>query len=55
MEFFSVTLFLPMSNIQINLGILILLLCASKRGEWAIVWHGSFYDMAVNRVSIRKS
>jgi hypothetical protein len=48
MEYFCVAIFLPVS-------IGLMLAFAEKRGEWAAVWHGSFYDMAVNRTSIRKS
>ena len=33
-------------------AIILMLFFANKRGEWAEVWHGSFYDMAVNRASI---
>jgi hypothetical protein len=33
---------------------IIILLIASKRGEWAEVWHGSFHDIAVDRKSIKK-
>ena len=29
------------------LAIFLLLFFAEKRGEWAEIWHGSFYDMAV--------
>ena len=34
------------------LSVLSMLFFANKRGEWAEIWHGSFYDMAVNRASI---
>lgn len=37
------------------LAIFLLLFFAEKRGEWAEIWHGSFYDMAVNRASIPRS
>ncbi len=32
-----------------------MLFFANKRGEWAEIWSGSFYDMAVNRVSIPRT
>ena len=32
-----------------------MLFFANKRGEWAEIWHGSFYDIAVNRGSISRS
>lgn len=32
----------------------IMLFFANKRGEWAVIWDGSFYDMAVNRASINR-
>jgi len=35
--------------------VIAMLLFSSKRGEWAIIWHGSFFDVAVNRASIRKN
>jgi hypothetical protein len=38
----SVLLFYP-------LAITFILFFAKKRGEWAEIWDGSFYDMAVNR------
>lgn len=41
----SILLFYP-------IALFLLLFFAKKRGEWAEVWHGSFYDMAVNRASI---
>lgn len=44
----SVLLFYP-------LAITFILFFAKKRGEWAEIWDGSFYDMAVNRQQIRKS
>lgn len=31
-----------------------MLLFASKRGEWAEVWHGSFHDIAVDRRSVKR-
>ena len=45
MEVMSVILFYPLVT-------LLMLFFANKRGEWAEIWHGSFYDMAVNRASI---
>ena len=45
MEVMSVLVFYP-------LAITPILFFAEKRGEWAEIWHGSFYDMAVNRASI---
>lgn len=33
----------------------LMLFFANKRGEWAEIWDGSFYDMAVNRASIQRS
>lgn len=47
MEYTSVIIFIP-------LALIVLLLLASKRGEWAELWHGSFHDMAVDRKSIKK-
>jgi hypothetical protein len=56
LEYFSVSLYMPISNVYfIHLGVIAMLLFASKRGEWAIIWHGSFYDIAVNRASIKKN
>lgn len=46
-EVMSVLLFYP-----IVVGAM--LFFANKRGEWAEVWDGSFYDMAVNRASIQR-
>lgn len=47
-EMTSIILFYP-------LAVSLMLFFANKRGEWAEVWHGSFYDMAVNRASIPRS
>lgn len=47
-EMMSILLFYPLS-------IGAVLFFANKRGEWAELWHGSFFDMAVNRVSIERS
>jgi hypothetical protein len=44
----SIILYYPIS-------VALLIFFANKRGEWAEVWHGSFYDMAVNRASIPRS
>jgi hypothetical protein len=34
--------------------LILVLTFAAKRGEWAVIWHGSFHDMAVDRKSIRR-
>ena len=47
MEYTSVIIFIPLT-------LIVLMLLASKRGEWAELWHGSFHDMAVDRKSIKK-
>lgn len=47
LEFTSVIVFLPVS-------FTLILLLASKRGEWAELWHGSFHDIAVDRKSIKR-
>jgi hypothetical protein len=47
-EMTSIILFYPLA-----VGLLVFF--ANKRGEWAEIWHGSFYDMAVNRASIPRS
>lgn len=44
----SVLLYYPLS-------VGLMLFFANKRGEWAEIWHGSFYDIAVNRASIVRS
>ena len=48
MDYTSVILFLP-------LAFALVLMFASKRGEWGEIWHGSFHDIAVDRKSINKS
>lgn len=46
-EFMSIIIFLPFS-------IILMLLFASKRGEWAEIWHGSFHDLAIDRKSVTR-
>lgn len=46
-EYLSVIIFIPTASI-------LMLLAASKRGEWAEIWHGSFHDIAVDRKSVKK-
>ena len=33
----------------------LMLFFANKRGEWAEIWDGSFYERAVKRESIKRS
>jgi hypothetical protein len=47
MEYTSIIMFVPLS-------LILILLLAAKRGEWAELWHGSFHDIAVDRKSIRR-
>lgn len=47
LEYTSAIIFLPVS-----MGLV--LMFASKRGEWAELWHGSFHDIAVDRKSIKR-
>jgi hypothetical protein len=46
-EYLGVIIFIPVATI-------VMLLAASKRGEWAEIWHGSFHDIAVDRKSVKK-
>jgi len=34
--------------------LVLILMLSAKRGEWAVTWHGSFHDMAVDRKSIKR-
>jgi hypothetical protein len=46
-EYLGVIIFIPVASI-------VMLLSASKRGEWAEIWHGSFHDIAVDRKSVKR-